>query len=146
MVLLSRLQVNLTNMIVEGIKGNKWSITQYSMERSLEGMKEITEEEAKAKYVDISKKIIQVVACGTCCGWKCGKEALSLKIKLQQGEIPAEEKYRVQDEISLFFRENGIFNVVPYIHRSEGGMEIEFIATKNKDDKSTEVKCIAAML
>jgi|SRR5581483_3110963 len=106
---------------------------------------EITEEEAKKQFFDISTRVIQAVMCGTCCGWKCGKEEFSAKTRLGLRIIPADEINRLQDELRKFFVRHGATSILPYIHptfdkdyKRDGGLEISFIAREALDESSVD--------
>jgi len=109
--------------------GHQWNFVAYDG-RNMDGWTELTEEQAKAQYIDISTGVIQAVVCGTCCGWKCGKEEFSVKMNLKDGKIPNDEAVRLQDAIRKFFQKHEVYGVIPYIHRKDGGIEISFISTK----------------
>jgi hypothetical protein len=118
------------------VTGRSWAVTA----KAVIGSTEITEAQAKKQYFDIETDTIKGVVCGTCCGWKCGKEALSVKFKLDidQDRVPADEITRLQDELRKFFARHGAISILPYIHptldkttyKGNKGLELEFIATK----------------
>jgi hypothetical protein len=118
------------------ITGKIWSFNPDNME----GAKELTEEEAKFQPVKIEQEEIKIVMCGTCCGWKCGKEEIRLKMKLDSGKIPSDEQYRVQDTLRDFFRKYNVDGVTPYVYPVDGGIEISFISSKNKEEVEKEIR------
>jgi hypothetical protein len=118
--------------IAEDAKGYRWVVRPWVMVES-EAI-ELTEEEAKFHPIEIEQDVIRVVMCGTCCGWKCGKEELRIKMQLETGEIPLDEQDRVQDALRSFFTKYSVEGVVPYVYRTSGGIEISFISTKNEDE------------
>jgi hypothetical protein len=117
------------------ITGKVWSFNPDNME----GAMELTEDEAKFQPVKIEQEEIKIVMCGTCCGWKCGKEELSLKMRLESGQVPSDEADRVQKSLRDFFGKYGVGQLVPYVYRTDGGIEISFIATRNKDEVEKEI-------
>lgn len=115
----------------------EWPVTPESMKDAVE----LTEEQAKAQYFDISTKTVDGVVCG-CCSWKVGKEEFSVKMNLGK-VLPTDETDRLQREMREFFDRHGIEGIVPYISRTydhkewkpDGGLEISFVATKELDKK-----------
>jgi hypothetical protein len=72
--------------IAEKANGHRWSIRPENMRDAVE----LTEEQAKAQYVEVEGSICHQGFC-SCCSWKNGKEQLKLKMKLTQGKMPADE-------------------------------------------------------
>lgn len=110
------------------VTGKRWHIVAGNMDGSVE----LTEEQAKFQPVKLEKDVIKFVMCGTCCGWKCGKEELRLELKLTTGRIPADEQTRIQDALRAFFSKYNVDNVSPYVHSVNEGIEISFISREDE--------------
>lgn len=114
--------------IAENAEGRQWPIRPQSMKNATE----ITEEQAKLQYVNIESSLCYEGFC-SCCSWKNGKEQMRLKMKLAQGKSPADECSRIETELRTFFNRQGVFNILPYVRRSEDGIEFQFISRKSHE-------------
>lgn len=122
---------NYGEWIAEDAKGRRWSVRPFVMAES--NAKELTEEEAKAQYFEIENSTCYEGFC-SCCSWKNGKDQIKVKLKLTQGKTPSDECDRLRDELRAFFDKQNVFNIVPYVRRTDDGVELQFISRADPDN------------
>lgn len=114
--------------IVRNPKDNKeWASVASNIAEAVE----ISETEALQEFAEIGINTPQVAL--DCCGqWRVGKENISLKFDLKQGEISLNESYRIKNLIEDFFKSH---NIAARAFGTNNGIELEFISTKETENK-----------
>lgn len=117
--------------IAENAKGHRWSVRPFVMVES--NAKELTEAQAKEQYVEIENGTCYEGFC-SCCAWKNGQPQIKAKLKLAQGKPPYDECSRLEDELRKFFYKEGVYEIVPYISRTDDGIQFQFISRRIPDN------------
>lgn len=101
-------------------------------EDNLRGDDEVPKGEYPPCSVSHMQGKIGLVVCGTCEGWKVGKECISFDIS-NEGKPYADALDKLQDDLRVFFSAHK--QIVPYVWSRDGKVHVQFIEDDAEDRK-----------